>query len=378
MCPFKKYPVLRSLLSPFRGSQQKTLALFIASIAEVAQAASLQVASHLALELGIQMSSALNRFYRLLRNPRIDDQKLTSQLLRLLAIRKQNLLIAIDWTRWHNPWQMLLASVVLGCRAIPVQSKVTSNTLPEWSQNKEEDEFLRLLVSTLTELGVVAIFLCDRGFRRVSWIRLIKELKQHFVVRLIPDVMVHKRGDCRRLRQWHLGMGQAVDLGVVWLREDRAVRTRVVGVWACGQAEPWWLATDLLKDSLAYVVALYDRRMAIEQQIRDTKGCRFGVKLIWTQFQKPQYLSRFVLLVGVALVLWTAVGEAVAEQNPGVRLPCKRKGPRLSLLRVGIRFLVRVARRVHIGVKFVRAHLPPPGLRIFGWLQTTVIKEQVS
>jgi hypothetical protein len=118
--------------------------------------------------------------------------------------------------------------------------------------------------------------------------------------------------------------------------------------------------------------------MAIEQQIRDTKGCRFGVKLIWTQFQSPQYLSRFVLLVGVVLVLWTAVGEAAAEQNPKVRLPCKRKGPRLSLLRVGIRFLVEVARKIHIGVKFIRAHLPPPGLRIFGWLQTTVIKVQIS
>jgi hypothetical protein len=194
MCPFKKYPVLRSLLSPFRRSQQKTLALFIASIAEVAQAASLQLASHLALQLGIQVGSALNRFYRLLRNPRIDDQKLTFQLLRLLVEGKQSLLIAIDWTKWHKPWQMLLASVVVGCRAIPVQTKVTSNTLMEWSQNKEENEFLKSIVLTLTEIGVVAIFLCDRGFRRVSWIKLIKELKQHFVVRLIPDVMVHKGG----------------------------------------------------------------------------------------------------------------------------------------------------------------------------------------
>jgi hypothetical protein len=377
MCPFKKYPVLRQLLSPFRLSQQKTLALAIASIAEVAGACSLQIASHLALQVGIQLGSAVNRFYRLLRNPRIDDQKLTSQVLRLLANPKQNLLIAIDWTKWHQPWQMLLASVVVGCRAIPVQNKVTSNTLPQWSQNKEEDEFLRSIVLTLTELGVVATFLCDRGFRRVSWIKLIKELKQHFVIRLIPDVMVYRRGDCRRLRQWHIGMGQAVDLGVVWLKEGRAVRARVVGVWAYGQSEPWWLATDLLKEGLADVVALYDRRMAIEQQIRDTKGCRFGVKLIWTQFQNPQYLSRLVLLIGVALVLWTAVGQAVAQQNPKVRLPCKGKGPRLSLLRVGIRFLVRVSRRIHIGVKFVRAHLPPPGLRIFGWLQTTT-KVQTS
>lgn len=133
-----------------------------------------------------------------------------------------------------------------------------------------------------------------------------------------------------------------VDLGEVWVREDRAVKVRVVGVWAPGQEEPWWLATDS-KDSLADIVALYDRRMAIEQQIRDTKGCRFGVRLIWTQFQNPDYLSRFTLLVGVALVLWTAVGQVV--------------------------------RRVYMGVKFVRAHLPP-ALRIFAWLQLQTTKEQ--
>jgi hypothetical protein len=364
------------LLSPFRLSQQKTLALFIASISEVAQAASLQLASHLALQLGIRIDSALNRFYRLLRNPRIDDQKLTSQILRLIGNGRQSLLIAIDWTEWYKPWRMLIASVVVGRRAIPVQNKVISKPIGEGSQNKEENMFLRVLVSTLKELELVCIFLCDRGFRRVGWIKLMKELNQHFVVRLAADVMVHKGGGvCRSLRNWHLKMGQAVDLGEVWLRQDRAVKTRVVGVWAPGQEEPWWLATDS-EGSLAEVVSLYDRRMAIEQQIRDTKGCRFGVKLEWTQFKKPEYLSRLMLLVGVALVLWTAVGEAITEQNPGVRLPCKKKGPRLSLLRVGISFLMKVSRMVHIGVKFVRAHLPSPAIRVFGWLQT--IKEQTS
>lgn len=48
------------------------------------------------------------------------------------------------------------------------------------------------------------------------------------------------------------------------------------------------------------------------------------------------YLARFALLVGVALVLWTAVGQAVAPTAPRVRLPCKRKSPGLSWVRVGI------------------------------------------
>lgn len=50
----------------------------------------------------------------------------------------------------------------------------------------------------------------------------------------------------------------------------------------------------------------------------------------------PASLAPFTLLIGVAWLLWTAVGHAVAQATPRVRLPCKRKGPRLSLLRVDI------------------------------------------
>jgi hypothetical protein len=117
------------------------------------------------------------------------------------------------------------------------------------------------------------------------------------------------------------------------------------------------------------VVALDDRRLAIEEQFRDTKGCRFGGRREWTQFRTPAYLARFTLLVGVALGLWAAVGQAVAEKAPRVRLPCKRKGPRLSLLRVGIQDVAKLALLVDIGVRFIRTHRPLPRLRCFPWLQ---------
>jgi hypothetical protein len=67
-----RYPIVQALLSPFRRSQQKTLALVLAAIAERAQANSVTAAGHSAVELGTQLGSALTRFYRLLRNPRID------------------------------------------------------------------------------------------------------------------------------------------------------------------------------------------------------------------------------------------------------------------------------------------------------------------
>lgn len=98
MSPFTKYPVLATLLSPFRKTQRETLGLVIAAITEVAQARWRSIAGHLSCVLGIQLGSALTRFYPLLANRRIDDMKLTRSLLQLLGEGK-TLLIAVDWTK---------------------------------------------------------------------------------------------------------------------------------------------------------------------------------------------------------------------------------------------------------------------------------------
>jgi hypothetical protein len=141
-----------------------------------------------------------------------------------------------------------------------------------------------------------------------------------------------------------------------------------VGVWAPRQPEPWWLATTLA-DPVVDIVACYDRRMAIEEPCRDTKGRRFGVRREWTPFRTPADLARFTLLIGVAWWLWTTVGQAVVHVRPHVRRPCKRKGPRLSRLRVGIPCVPQLAPLISLGIRFIRAYLPPLQLRRFPWLQ---------
>jgi hypothetical protein len=183
--------------------------------------------------------------------------------------------------------------------------------------------------------------LTDRGFRRVSFLKLLQQQKEHsFVVRIGDQITVETKKWKRLLHRCRLQPGHAVDLGIVQLRQDSAVSVRVLGIWAKGQREPWWLATNR-QDSLSCLASLYDRRMAIEEQIRDTKGARFGLRLVWTQIKTPQALARFTLLIGLALLLLTAVGHALALRYPNVRLPSKSKGPRLSLLTVGRLFSFR-------------------------------------
>ena len=367
MNPLRRYPILSTLLRPFRRSQQKTCACVVAALCQAAQASSFAIAGHLSCLTDVRLGSALNRLYRFLRNQRFDNWLLTEQLLRLLGARPGPLLLALDWTCWRGRFSVLTASVCAGTRSIPVASSACVSRNLARSQNLYEETFLRLLVDRLRAAGVSAVWLCDRGFHRVGWLKRLAEFEQHFVVRLKRDVTVHLASGACLLKSLEVKEGERRDLGFVTLRSDEYVRVRLVGVWARGAKEVWWLATDLT-NAVSKVVGYYDRRMGIEEQFRDAKGSRFGLKLKWTQFTKAEFVERMYLLVGMALLLWTTVGHAVEEEEPKVRLKSKTKGARLSLARIGSYYWQKMSKRLRLTATFVREHLPPPRLRLFKWL----------
>lgn len=367
MNPLTRYPVLSTLLRPFRRSQQKTCAALVAALCQAAQASSFAIAGQLSSLTEVQFGSALTRLYRFLRNDRFDNWLLTEQLLRLLASPERRLLLALDWTQWQDRFSVLCASVCTDTRSIPVAVSACHKPQLARSQNLWEETFLRLTIDRLRAAEVSAVWLCDRGFHRVKWLEKLIEFEQQFVVRLTRDVTVRLADRVCLLKNLELGPGERRDFGWVWLRSDELVRVRLIGVWAAGAKEAWWLATNL-QNRVSKVVSYYDRRMGIEEQFRDAKGQRFGMKLRWTQFTKPEFVERMYLIVGVALLLWTSVGRAVEESEPAVRLESKTKGARLSLVRIGAYYWLKMSKRVRLTASFVREHLPPPRLRMFKWL----------
>lgn len=367
MNPLTRYPVLSSLLRPFRLSQQKTCAALVVALCQAAQASSFAIAGQLSCLTEVQFGSALTRLYRFLRNERFDNWLLTERMLRLLAQPDTSLLLALDWTCWQDRFSVLTASVCVGTRSVPVAASACVKRDLARSQNLWEETFLRLVVDRLRAAGVSAIWLCDRGFHRVAWLRKLVEMGQHFVVRLQRDVTVHLPEGARLLKNLELHEGERRDFGFVHLRADGFVRVRLIGVWAGGAKEVWWLATDL-HNRVSKVVSYYDRRMGIEEQFRDAKGVRFGMKLKWTQFTKAEFVERMYLLVGVALSLWTSIGRAVEVSQSKTRLWSKTKGARLSLARIGSYYWQKMTKQVKLTTSFVREHLPPPRLRVFTWL----------
>ena len=334
--------------------------MVIAGIVSAGPARSFAIATCIQRRLGGRLDSAVNRFYRLLRNRRIDYTEFAASWAELLAKpRKGRLLIAVDWTEWHHDLRMLMAAAVVGRRALPLFAQAFDKLVRRRSQNSRENTFLRVLADSLRRAGVSAVLLCDRGFRRVSWIALLQKLRLGFVVRLMDDVSVTLDGVTRPLSQVSLPRGKAIDLGVVPLRSDGAVTVRVVGYWAPKAKEPWWLATS--EDGRAsHAVSLYDRRMTVEEQFRDPKGRRFGVKLIWTHFRDPDALARFTMLLGVALLVWMVAGTRAAQRDPSLRLVSRTKGPRQSYVTIGVRVLTADPTAIVLTLALLRRWLEPP------------------
>ncbi len=126
--------------------------------------------------------------------------------------------------------------------------------------------------------------------------------------------------------------------------------------------QTWWLATNQFDLPAGRILSFYDRRMTIEEQFRDIKGARFGVRLSWTQFRNPMQLARFVMLLGMAARIWLTTGRRDGHNDPSLRLLCKRKGPRQSWITIGLRLCL--AQPFRWTSKQLRQWLEPPHLRL--------------
>ena len=88
MSPERTYPFLKTLLQPFHKARRKTLGLVIAAIASTGQARSFAIATTLATWLRTRLDSAVNRFYRLLRNGHVDYLEFATRWLDILAVAR--------------------------------------------------------------------------------------------------------------------------------------------------------------------------------------------------------------------------------------------------------------------------------------------------
>lgn len=157
----KRY--LEEMVRGFHKFQQRILSEVTGALLRNGEVRSFGIAQRLSAATGAKLPSALTRFYRFLANSRIDDWQLCERVFRALDRPGQRMLVALDWTEWHEPLRMLLASVIVGKRAIPGASACFAKDDIPRSQNSRENTFLKMVCAVLDRLKIRAIFFSGPG-----------------------------------------------------------------------------------------------------------------------------------------------------------------------------------------------------------------------
>lgn len=243
----ESYKLIWSVAKNLHRSQAKVLLAMVICLMDARKMRSFDIAHALTERFAVKFKSGIQRFYRFIHNRKMDDLKVWAGIAgHVLASIRGKLVISIDWTEWHEELRVLSASVCMGNRAIPILAQTFSKTDIPRSQNSRENAFVTVL-RLLSPLVKDAVLIFDRGFRRASLIKLLQQSELQFIIRLISKVKVSGKTYAGLLRDYPLTPGGIVDLGVCRYRGDGAVSVRIIGVWAFGQKEPWWVATSLEK-----------------------------------------------------------------------------------------------------------------------------------
>jgi hypothetical protein len=108
--------------------------------------------------------------------------------------------------------------------------------------------------------------------------------------------------------------------------------------------------------------------MSIEEQFRDTKGCRFGIKMEWTKFETCESINRLYLLASLAMLGWMTAGVMAIRDDPTMRLASKSKGPRRSIVAIGIEARCYSMKALRLSWKALLELWPPAEIRKFDWI----------
>jgi hypothetical protein len=273
----------------------------------------------------------IKRIDRLLGNRHLHEERLTfyRAIARRVIVAGSRPLIIVDWTAVTPDLWALVAAVSFDGRAITIYAE--SHPISRYLKPAVNVAFLRRLETVLPP-RCVPIILADAGFRS-PFMKLVEKKGWDYVVRLRGPAKIrskHGRGWTRLSFLFGQTGRVPKNFGRVEIGQRVRYVTRLVGVrrpirhrkyhsiirhhvvtWREKRSarEPWILATSLDVSSKR-VVALYARRMQIEETFRDAKNTRFGMCLSHARTHCEKRANVLLLLASLAHLFSILLGIA--------------------------------------------------------------------
>jgi hypothetical protein len=311
----------------------------------------------------------IKRIDRLLGNPFLYAERvcLYEAMLRWLVADKQPIIV-VDWSDLSadRRWQLLRAAVPLGGRTLTLYEEV--HPLKHLGNRRVHRLFLKTLRSLLPA-GVKPMIVTDAGFRS-TWFELILAQGWSWVGRIRNRDYVCLAGTeawapCKTLyvgataRPQRLGpalMVRSKPIAAILHRVRRPKRRRVKksvfgepvrsahsNKHAAREREPWLIASscDLAEYSAKQIIAIYAKRMQIEEGFRDLKSTRYGLGFSANRSQDAKRLEILLLLGALALFLLWLIGASAQAQAYHYQSNSTRRRVVLSVVFLGMQVMRR-------------------------------------
>ena len=242
--------------------------------------------------------------------------------------------VIIDQSTNSGKWEVLWASIPFRGRALPISFKLFTyqeiRQDPQGSQNRLEEQFIRSVIALLPP-HPTPLFLFDRGYARVSLLKLLDRLPLKYVIRARKKVWV-------QFRHVHKGLLEKVEVlpgTLLWWPQavyhlQYRYRVNLAITLNATATEPWYLLTNL--DRASSAVHWYERRFRCEELFRDVKD---QLKLETIRTENADRVSRLLFGILVAYLALTLIGAAAQR----VRLRRKVCKDRISLPWMALRLL---------------------------------------
>jgi hypothetical protein len=309
---------------------------------------------------------------RLLSNPHLERERpdVYRALARRVLQQQTQVSIIVDWSDLlaDISQHVLRAAVVVKGRAIVIYEEV--HPTRRYGVASVHRQFMETLRTVLPP-QCRPVIITDAGFRG-AWFKMLDELGFAWIGRIRNRDMVRARGErdwrgCKEL--YANATGRARDLGQFEYVRSNPVPCRLVMIkkppkgrqcktvfgktsrsqhskkQRAGQSEPWLLASapSLSASSAQAIVAMYGRRMQIEQTFRDLKSTQWGMGLSSSQTRHAKRLSALLLIAALlSFALWI-IGLAVRIGGYCIQYGSRKKAAyTLSILSLARHWLLDV------------------------------------
>lgn len=356
---------LMGLLSPYRGEIRitilKNIALLTHAVLTLFHGARggngglSKAALARCLPLRTKAKGREQRLHRFLANPRLTPEVLIPLHVALvLGIQGQTgVPLILDQTTIRGIQTLLIGAVFEG-RVLPVAFSCFTYPWIRKSQNALEHALIVAVMSCFPAQSRPLLIL-DRGYARVALLQKLGQAGIPFLVRAKKNVVVSFQGQPRALSRFPSPLDQIQRYPVFY--HSRAQEPLELIIFrGHGYKDTWYLLVPQgFGRDPKEIVALYAKRMSIEQGFRDWKT-HLGVRgLVFRVADPAPYLTRLLLAFSLSYLICLALGATSQTKKVRAFVEIPRRTPRhqtvrtLSALSIGILrlSLPRLAQNAH-------------------------------